>query len=548
MSKHTVCENDRDKDNRNLLSFPATCMHDIYLQTDKDLVITVHNPAAVRDLAIDSSHSIQGDLLKTLFLFQDEWDIFRRLMIQNREVHEFPACIKKKNNSFFIGLLSFHAIGKKEDTAGNTGITYEGCIHDITLSWIHSLLHLGDESIECTQTSDKAGFWVYDPVLDKLFGSEPFYLVTRMNSRNEGLSLQDLIQSIPVSDQMSLLVPDDTTNDCTPFLIRGVSKGKNTQDTRYFEIFGKRWYHDARNPRFFGFIYDNTQSEIYKQSLVRYTNEFEEKNRELEALRTQLLDMNRDLEQRINSRTKQIELLLNQKDEFIIQIGHDIRTPLTPLYAILPLVRRRIRDPRCQNLLDIAISDVQSINQFVNHILTLAQDNTLYSESDIIQLEVHDTIENIITNHSYLIYQKSLTIQNMILTDITIEISPLHFEAIFERIIDNAVKYSYISGTIEITATVLPDDDNIEISVRDHGIGIQPEDIPHIFDDFYMADKSRHSRDSYGLGLSIAKRIIHIYHGSIHIASDGSGLGTVLTVRLPLTIPRSMFADKEENS
>ncbi|MBN1167931.1 MAG: HAMP domain-containing histidine kinase [Methanospirillaceae archaeon] len=548
MSKQTVYKNDRDKDDGNLLSFPATHMHDIYLQTDNDLFITLHNPAAVRDLAIDSFHSIQGDLLGSLFVFQDEWNIFTETLKQNREVQEFPACIKKKDGSFFIGLLSFHARGNKEDTAGTKGVTYEGCIFDITKSWIDALLTPEREITEFTPISDSAGFWVYDPILDILLGSETFYLVTRLYPRNNALSLQDLIPSIPASDQMFLLKPDENKSENNPFLIRGVTYGKNRQDKQYFELIGKRWNHDARNPRFFGFIHDKTQSEIYKQSLVRYTNEFEEKNRELEALRTQLLDMNRDLEQRINSRTKQIEVLLNQKDEFIIQIGHDIRTPLTPLHAILPLVRRRIRDPQCQNLLDIAISDVQSITQFVNHILTLAQDNTLYSQSDIIPLGLHDTIENIITNHSYLIYQKSIEIQNIISPEITIGISPLHFEAIFERIIDNAVKYSYISGTIEITATILPDDESIGISVRDYGIGIQKEDLTHIFDDFYMADKSRHERDSYGLGLSIAKRIIHIYHGSIHIASDGPGLGTIVTVRLPLTTPQSLLADKGDNS
>ena len=99
-------------------------------------------------------------------------------------------------------------------------------------------------------------------------------------------------------------------------------------------------------------------------------------------------------------------------------------------------------------------------------------------------------------------------------------------------LLDNAIKYSPAKSTI--TYTVTHPDSAIVFSVEDHGMGIDAKDIPHIFDRFYRADKSRSKQDvaGYGLGLSIAKKIVDYHRGTISVISK-VGEGTRFVVRIP---------------
>jgi signal transduction histidine kinase len=251
---------------------------------------------------------------------------------------------------------------------------------------------------------------------------------------------------------------------------------------------------------------------------------------ELDAMRTQLLDMNRDLDNRVRKRTVQIDQLLKQKDEFIQIIGHDLKTPLTPLVAILPYIRKKIDDPELCELLDNSIEDVATIRKLVTTILDLAQMNSLYMISDIQDIYISELVNQIISDNAYLIHQKSLHITNSILSEYSVKMSPVHIETIFGNLIGNAIKYSFIDGNVQISANNYQD--SIEIIIKDEGIGIELEHITRIFEEFYRADNSRHERGSHGLGLAIVKRVIEMYHGTISIQSEGAGKGTTVHLLL----------------
>ena len=109
-------------------------------------------------------------------------------------------------------------------------------------------------------------------------------------------------------------------------------------------------------------------------------------------------------------------------------------------------------------------------------------------------------------------------------------ISPMHLETLMGNLIGNAVKYSYIDGSIVITAEEKPE--TICIRIKDNGIGIPEDALPRIFDEFYKADSSRHDLNSHGLGLAIVRRIVDIYGGLIKARSEGSGKGSTFLVNL----------------
>ncbi len=516
-----------------LFSFIVENIDDIYIQITKDLLITYINPSTLKHFRLASVTKIIGTSISKIFLFSDEWTMFWNSISVQKNLVDYCAFMKRNDGTFFIGSIAFHQVFNHL----TPDICFEGCIHDTTTAWLNTVFADNKQNdIKSLCNTDKSGIWVYDCQDDLLFGSEQFYSICGLKTGEKNLTLEDLLSCFQPSDHAQVADLISRVTNTNSFIFQGAFISQNIEQMRYFLLKGKIYPNKTRSTRVIGLIHDITEQKKDEQYFLKYATESEQKNRELDTFRFQLLNMNRDLEQRINSRTRQIELLLNQKDEFIIQIGHDIRTPLTPLVAILPLLKKRITDPESQKLLDIAISDVQSIKKLVNQILALAQQNSLYTLSDITPINVSIEIEKIITNHSYLIHQKSLLIQNSIPSSITIEMSPLHFEAIFDNIIGNAVKFSYINGTIEITGSSLQKNNGFEILIRDDGIGIQTEEIPYIFDEFYKGDKSRHERDSYGLGLSIVYRIIQMYNGKITIASDGPGKGTTLTVHLPLTI------------
>jgi signal transduction histidine kinase len=126
-------------------------------------------------------------------------------------------------------------------------------------------------------------------------------------------------------------------------------------------------------------------------------------------------------------------------------------------------------------------------------------------------------------------------------TPLTVLIDKARMKQVLVNLMDNAIKYTPYAGIIELTSFVSGGMAVIEIS--DTGIGMSPEDLPHVFDRFFRADKAR-SRGSggAGLGLSIVKAICAAHGGSITVQST-EGVGTVMRVELPIAFSASDSPD-----
>jgi signal transduction histidine kinase len=110
---------------------------------------------------------------------------------------------------------------------------------------------------------------------------------------------------------------------------------------------------------------------------------------------------------------------------------------------------------------------------------------------------------------------------------------PDDLDLIWSNLLDNAIRYSPVGS--EVVIAVSPDDGKVRVDVRDRGLGIERDQLQHIFERFQRADASR-SRETggYGLGLAIAKAMTEAYGGSI-AAESRQGEGTVFSVRLPVS-------------
>lgn len=500
---------------------------DMYFMTDHAGVLIQVSPSMARNLGYEGPDDLIGTSFENCIHPPEYWPVFLSNIISSEGIHDHEIQLFTKDGRIIYTSISCRLM--YDDEGVLHGI--EGVIRDISRRKQYGDLLMNIEwKLEQAQKIAKIGVWSFE-FSDLAFRASPevFSLLSFPAHKNQ----------ITIHDLVSLTFPDDIekiqeyfSHDNEheaefDFVIR-ISLPE--RKFKYVRIKGKPLIKGGKVVGSFGIIQDITERKMVEDHLLKYASQLEERTSELEAMRMQLLDINRDLDNRVRERTKQMEQLLEQKDEFIQQIGHDLKTPLTPLVAILPYIRKKTTDPELCELLDTSIEDVANIRKLIATVLELAQMNSLYMVSDVQEIHVRELTDKVISDNGYLIHQKSLEITNSIPDSYVVKMSPMHFETIFGNVIGNAIKYSFIDGKVTIAAEEMQD--LVIVTVTDTGVGISPEDINRIFDDFYRADNSRHERGSHGLGLSIAKRVIEIYSGLIQVFSEGPGKGSSFILKI----------------
>ena len=282
----------------------------------------------------------------------------------------------------------------------------------------------------------------------------------------------------------------------------------------------------------FGFLRDITERKKAEAELKEYAEAMLEQNQQLNVAKEQLAILNRDLEKIVEERTIEIERLLEQKDAFIAQLGHDLKNPITPLVTLLPLVRKQEKDPKLQELLDVTIHDVNYMKELVIKTLQLARLNSAQIEFAMEEIELFKEIERIITGNRLLLKKTNINIENRIDKDIIAYADKLRFEELTNNLINNAIKFTPRAGMITIDAK--KQKEFVVVSVKDTGLGMTKDQLEMVFHEFYKGDKSRQELDSSGLGLAICKRIVEKHGGHIWVESDGLDQGSTFSFTLPV--------------
>lgn len=224
------------------------------------------------------------------------------------------------------------------------------------------------------------------------------------------------------------------------------------------------------------------------------------------------------------------EQLLKQKELFITRLSHDLKTPLTPLVALLPLIRKSSADALQREMVDLCLSSANHIMELVLKTTRLAQLSSIVplqpERTDILLATAVDGCIAEIRGHQ----PDNLIIENLIDSELNVHANLVELEEIFQNLIDNAIKFSPLDCRITIDA--FREEQLVTICVKDNGVGLAQEELTDIFDEFFKADQSRHELNSSGLGLSICRRIVENHGGSIWAQSSGSGHGTTICFTL----------------
>lgn len=227
-----------------------------------------------------------------------------------------------------------------------------------------------------------------------------------------------------------------------------------------------------------------------------------------------------------------IKEMVDDQNRFIADASHELRTPLTSLRSEIEvgLRNKTMTLAEAKQLLASNLEETIHLQTLSDSLLELAQSGK-QNGKDMTDVSISECIDTAVKKMNGQIKKKGITIKRTGETAMVRGIADRICELLV-ILIDNAVKYSPKKTTVTIGVKKL--DGSAQIKISDQGYGIDEEDLPHIFDRFYRVSKSRSKEEipGYGLGLSIAKKIIDDHNGKITVASKVNK-GTTFTVKLP---------------
>lgn len=244
-----------------------------------------------------------------------------------------------------------------------------------------------------------------------------------------------------------------------------------------------------------------------------------------------------------NEMVSQLEIAKHKKEEverlrrdLIAWIGHDLRTPLTSIRAITEaLADGLIEDDETRlRYLRTAQSNIESLSTMIDDLFEMAQIDAGGLRLELEPGNISDLVSDAYELFSEQARKKGIHLEGNISSDIGLVLmDEKRIGRVLGNLISNALRHTPPGGTVLINA--FKSGDELHIVVRDTGEGIQPDDLPYIFEQFYRGEKSRNrSTGGAGLGLAIAKRIVEAHMGKIYVESkigEGTSIKFVLPVR-----------------
>jgi len=230
-----------------------------------------------------------------------------------------------------------------------------------------------------------------------------------------------------------------------------------------------------------------------------------------------------------------IQKMTEDQKRFISDASHELKTPITALKAMLEV---SLRDPNLdltesKKVLTDAVLATNQLKTLSDSLLELNHFSNNQLSFDFQSISIKDLMSESVKKIKSKADKKKIIIESIPVSG-KIMVDVQRIEELILIIIDNAIKYSPKSSVIKFIAT--KEDKNLVFKIIDQGIGISKKDLPHIFDRFYRADNARTKNHSsgYGLGLSIAQKIIDQHHGKISVNSQ-LDYGSQFIISLPFS-------------
>ena len=221
-------------------------------------------------------------------------------------------------------------------------------------------------------------------------------------------------------------------------------------------------------------------------------------------------------------------------DQIIKNLRHDLRNSLHPIVNLLPILYSTSNCDQNAKVIQVLHRNMENLQNLVEKSILLTQVKSKSIHYNPSTFPVSVVFDEILSEKKQRIQKKQLQIlkEGDIQTYLTSDF--VYLKQAINNIIDNAICFTPFDGMIFIR--IQRKKDWLHVSIRDTGIGMEPEQVQHVFDEFYKVDESRHDLSSNGLGLSISRYIIEKMGGTIRIESPGTNLGTTVHLKFPLNV------------
>ncbi len=256
----------------------------------------------------------------------------------------------------------------------------------------------------------------------------------------------------------------------------------------------------------------------------------------------------RESEQRERDRSAELEVLMRtlqehdtRKDEFLAMLGHELRNLLAPIRHVAELLRRATPDDITVNWSRRLVErQLKQMTRIVDDLLDVSRltKGKIRLQPDVIEIGevVACTVETLALRAEQ---RRQILRVEIPETPLAVFGDEVRLAQVVANLLDNAMKYTGVEGTIGLT--VEPADREVLIRVSDNGIGIAPDVLPRIFDLFAQSEASlERSAGGLGIGLTLVRRLVEMHGGRVTATSPGLGRGAEFVVALPLASAASV--------
>jgi signal transduction histidine kinase len=227
-----------------------------------------------------------------------------------------------------------------------------------------------------------------------------------------------------------------------------------------------------------------------------------------------------------------IEKSFQRLQQFTADASHELRNPLMAIKSNAAVALKYAEGMR-----ELDAEKFRAIASATTQMTALTEDLLLLARTDKAPLQKHDRVnlttllEDLIQLHRAEADIKQIHLKEQIQEHLEVFGDAVQLTRLFTNLLSNALRYTLEQGLIELQTH--QEGNQILVSVKDTGIGITPEQLEHIFDRFWQADRARSYGSGFGLGLAIAQNIAHNHGGTISVTSQ-PGTGSCFRVQLPI--------------
>lgn len=233
---------------------------------------------------------------------------------------------------------------------------------------------------------------------------------------------------------------------------------------------------------------------------------------------------------------QQAERASRLKDEFLATVSHELRTPLNSILGWAQIMRRKaLDDQKREAALETIFRNSRAQAQLIDDLLDMSRLITGNFPLNLVPTSIRTVVDAAVEIVRPQAGAKSISLTTDFRSDdVEITCDPERVQQIVWNLLVNALKFTPEGG--EVRVIVDTSDDHVSIAVRDNGQGIAPDFLPHVFDRFRQADStSTRQHRGLGLGLAIVSNLAELHGGTVSVASEGLGLGSEFTLRLPVS-------------